>query len=179
MREGVAGYELKGDDRETWRARRVILATGPWPLPALPEPVPTRIKRVAALKAELPVRPGDPIVFFPEDDLFFLPGTDGTAMISFDRGCWDQDPADVDGSLDDGDLRIGLAAVRARSTAAASAVIGGQAFCDRYTGDRLPYVWNSAGSPGLAAIMAGSGSGIRLAPGLAARAVSAVEGKRR
>ncbi|WP_219469025.1 FAD-dependent oxidoreductase [Nonomuraea rhizosphaerae] len=175
VRGGEPWYELACESGDLWRARRVILATGPWRLPHLPAtPAPfTRsvVKRVAALRVALPVRAGDPIVFFPEDDLYVLPSTDGTAMVSFNRRCWGQDPDLLDGSLEEADRRSGVAVLAARCTAAAGRVVGGQAFCDRYTDDRLPYVWRA---PRLAAMLAGSGSGVRLAPGMAARAVSAL-----
>ncbi|MBV2153290.1 FAD-binding oxidoreductase [Kitasatospora sp. SUK 42] len=161
-----------------WEARRVILAVGPWEAPAVNGRAvaapPTRVKRVAALRSRLPVRVGDPLVYFLDDDLFVLPVARGVALISFYRDVWDVAPHGMDGSVDGSDLEEGLRALSARSRLAAEGVVGGQAFCDRYTEQRLPFVWTTGELPGLAAVLAGSGSGVRLGPGLARRAVHAV-----
>ncbi|MFI9318412.1 NAD(P)/FAD-dependent oxidoreductase [Kitasatospora aureofaciens] len=171
-------YLLEAED-VTWRSRRVVLATGPWqpPTDLLPGvDAPARVKRVAALHADLPVRVGDPLVYFVDDDLFLLPLAAGSALVSFRSEVWDAVPDTLDGRLDDGDLRDGRAALAARSHVAAASVTGGRAFCDLYTPDRLPLVHADPALPGLAAVMGGSGSGVRLAPALAARAVRAVMG---
>lgn len=173
------GYRLEAEDA-IWRSRRVVLATGPWQPPVtrlLPGgDAPARVKRVAALHARLPVRVGDPLVYFVDDDLFVLPLAAGSALVSFRSEVWDAVPDALDGRLDDGDLRDGTAALAARSLGAAASVAGGRAFCDLYTPDRLPLVCTDAALPGLATVLGGSGSGVRLAPGLAVRAVRAVMG---
>lgn len=163
-----------------WSARRVIAATGPWQLPAvrplaLAEPSGARRKRVAALHVALPVTASDPLVYFLADDLFILPLSEGTALASFYRDEWDTDPDTVDGTPTDDDIESGVRVLRRRSPAAAEAVIGGRAFCDLYTDQRLPVVTSDPALPGLAAVRGGSGSGVRLAPGLAAEALRAVD----
>ncbi|HET9140279.1 FAD-dependent oxidoreductase [Actinophytocola sp.] len=166
------GYRL-GPDR---LARRVVVASGPWPVPApLPEPPAARRKRVAAVHADLPTRPDDPLVYFIDDDLFVLPQPTGPALVSYYRDEWDTDPSTVDGTVTADDLRLGTEALRRRSVLAAGAVTGGRAFCDLYTDTRLPVVVSDPGLPGLAAIRGGSGSGVRLAPGLAGAALRAVD----
>lgn len=162
-----AGYRLTTEDAE-WSARQVVVATGPWQGPD-PRPEGTRVKRVAALHADLDTEPDDPLVFFVDDDLFFLPSPGGPTLVSFYRDAWDVDPAEATGCLDTEDLRLGTDAVARRSQAAAEAVIGGRAFCDAYAPDRLPVV--TTHRPGLVRIHGGSGSGVRLAPGLAADAL--------
>lgn len=172
------GYLLTAGDTR-WPARRVVTAVGPW---ELPEPLPAslgtvpgmRRKRIAALHASLPVRLDDPLVYFVADDLFVLPLATGQALVSFRRTVWDIHPDTVDGQADEADLREGTAALAARCPEAAAAVVGGRAFCDLYTEDRLPLVRTRPDLPGLAVATAGSGSGVRLAPGLSAQAVRAV-----
>jgi D-arginine dehydrogenase len=173
IRPEVGGYRLVGGDAE-WSAGQVVVATGAWPtlVPASvswPDGPPVRTKRVAALHADLPTEPGDPLVYFVDDDLFFLPSTTGPTLVSFYRDVWDVDPASMDGRANEEDLRCGTDAVRRRSPAAAEAVAGGRAFCDGYAPDRLPVV--TAHHPGLVSIRGGSGSGVRLAPALAAEAL--------
>ncbi|MFD5146106.1 NAD(P)/FAD-dependent oxidoreductase [Streptomyces sp. NPDC058401] len=175
------GYQVTTDHAE-WHARKAVLAVGPWDLPtvdAAPEwgllgGEGARRKRVAALHSTLPVRRGDPLVYFLDDDLFVLPLADGAALVSFRSETWDLSPGQVDGSADEDDLRDGTAALAARSAVAAASVVGGRAFCDLYTHDRLPLVRVSPAAPGLAAVVGGSGSGVRLSPGLAAQALDAI-----
>ena len=177
--DGVGdGYRLV-TSHSGFTARRVVLASGPWSTPTIrPVPLPpapgSRRKRIAALHARLPVRPGDPLVYFVDDDLFILPLTSGAALVSFYREVWDTDPDVADGRPDAADLRAGTAALARRSAAAAAAVTGGRAFCDLYTDHRVPVVTTDPALPGLAAVRGGSGSGVRLAPALAAEAVAAV-----
>ncbi|MFJ5726873.1 NAD(P)/FAD-dependent oxidoreductase [Streptomyces paradoxus] len=175
------GYRLTAGGHE-WEARHVVVAVGPWDLPqplppglraAVPE---ARRKRVAALHAQLPVRIDDPLVYFVDDDLFVLPLGEGQALVSFRRDSWDGDPETLDGRADAADLHEGTAALAARSSRAADAVVGGRAFHDLYTPGRLPLVHTAPGMPGLAAVVGGSGSGVRLAPALAARALDSVLG---
>lgn len=173
------GYRLLTDAAE-WSARRVVMASGPWEPPAvrpvpLPEPPGARRKRIAALHVRLPVVPGDPLVYFLDEDLFVLPLSDDAALVSFYRDEWGTHPDTVDGRPSDGDLRLGAAALQRRSAPAAAAVTGGRVFCDLYTEHRLPVVSADPAIPGLAAIRGGSGSGVRLAPALAAEALRAVD----
>ncbi|KAB2339682.1 NAD(P)/FAD-dependent oxidoreductase [Actinomadura rudentiformis] len=170
------GYRLRTDHAE-WNARRVVTACGAWtpPVDGLPEAPGARRKRIAALHARLPVSLDDPLVYFVDDDLFLVPLTAGVALVSFYRDQWDTDPEACDGRPNADDLRQGRAALGRRSPMAAAAVTGGRAFCDLYTDHRLPVVTTSPEHPGLAAIRGGSGSGVRLAPGLAAEALDAFD----
>jgi glycine/D-amino acid oxidase-like deaminating enzyme len=172
------GYRLV-TGHSGFTARRVVLASGPWATPTIrPVPLPpapgSRRKRIAALHARLPVRLGDPLVYFVDDDLFILPLTAGAALVSFYREVWDTDPDVADGRPDAADLQAGTEALARRSASAAAAVTGGRAFCDLYTDHRVPVVTTDPALPGLAAVRGGSGSGVRLAPALAAEAVAAV-----
>jgi glycine/D-amino acid oxidase-like deaminating enzyme len=179
-REGD-GYRVL-TDTTALRARRVVVACGPWTPPAghpvpLPDAPAARRKRVAALHVAVPTGPGDPLVYFVEDDLFILPLTDGAALASFYRDEWDTDPDSLDGHSNTDDLRSGADVLGRRSAAAAGAVTGGRAFCDLYTERRLPVVLRDPALPALATIRGGSGSGVRLAPALAARALRAVDAR--
>jgi D-arginine dehydrogenase len=165
------GYLVSAEGTE-WFARRVVVATGPWTGPRPVEPV-VRTKWVAALHADLDTEPGDPLVYIVDDDLFFLPRPTGETLVSFYRDVWDVDPTAATGRPDDEDLRVGTEAVRRRCPAAAEAVTGGQAFCDSYAPDRLPLV--TTHRPGLVSVRGGSGSGVRLAPALAASALRAID----
>ncbi|MEU5883478.1 FAD-binding oxidoreductase [Spirillospora sp. NPDC047279] len=172
---GGGSYRLRTAQGE-WGARRVVLACGAWapPVDGLAEPSGARRKRIAALHARLPVELDDALVYFVDDDLFLLPLAAGVALVSFYREEWDTEPDTCDGRPNADDLRQGRAALGRRSATAAAAVVGGRAFCDLYTDHRLPVVTTTPALPGLAAVRGGSGSGVRLAPGLAAAALDAV-----
>ncbi|OLF14048.1 hypothetical protein BLA60_02420 [Actinophytocola xinjiangensis] len=163
------GYRLTAGDTE-WSTDQVVLATGPWTGPRPRSSL--RVKRIAALHADLDTGPGDLVVSFVDDDLFFLPRPGDTTLVSFYRDVWDVDPADVDGRADTEDLRQGREAVHRRCPAAAGAITGGRAFCDAYTPGRLPLV--TGYGPGLVRVHGGSGSGVRFAPGLATDALALV-----
>jgi D-arginine dehydrogenase len=124
----------------------------------------------------VPAPTGAPLVSFMDDDVFVLPGGDGSALVSFYREEWDPDPDALDGRPADADIAAGVGALARRSRLLAAAVTGGRAFCDLYTPHRLPRVITHPHVPGIAAIRGGSGSGVRLAPALANAALDAVAG---
>ncbi|QNP65944.1 NAD(P)/FAD-dependent oxidoreductase [Streptomyces genisteinicus] len=165
------------------RARRVLLATGPWAAPGTvtapgAHPAPphtTGAKLVAALHlapGSVPDGPGVPGVVFLEDDLFVLPGR--TPLVSFAaRGRLPHGSTPAAG-LPAGERAEGVRALARRLPALAGQVTGGRCFPDAYTPGRLPRVGRTDGAPGLAWITGGSGSGVRFAPALAARALRAL-----
>jgi glycine/D-amino acid oxidase-like deaminating enzyme len=168
--------------RREWRAANVALAVGAWDLPGslsscLYPAAELRCKRVAALHTRLPVDLGDPLVYFIDDDLFVLPHAKGQALVSFRRNAWDVKPDLLDGHADEDDVREGLRALAARHPQAARNCSGGRAFCDLYAPNRLPLIRTSPTLPGLVAVQGGSGSGVRLAPGLALRALAALRAR--
>ncbi len=170
-------YVLRANGYE-WQARKVALAVGPWDLPSSLSsnlcPIDgLRCKRVAALQTRLPVDSGDPLVYFVDDDLFVLPHAKGQALVSFRRNSWDANPDTLDGRADEQDICEGVRALASRNAQAARDCIGGHAFCDLYTPNRLPVVRTSPALPGVAAVQGGSGSGVRLAPGLAIQTLRA------
>jgi len=172
-------YLLKTKGAE-WHAANVALALGPWDLPGSLAsnfaPIKgLRCKCVAALQTRLPVDVGDPLIYFIDDDLFILPTAKGQAMVSFRRNAWDMNPNQLDGRADDHDIHEGLLALAARNSLAVSNCSGGRAFCDLYTTDRLPRVRTSPALPGVVAVQGASGSGVRLAPGLALQALAALK----
>jgi D-arginine dehydrogenase len=159
----------------------VVLATGPWPHPRLTGDVnlsagQVGVKKVAALYARPPVEPSDPLVYFVHDDVFVLPTGRRHALVSFRSERWGVTPESLDGSASETDVADGKRALARRSPAAAATVYGGRAFCDLYMPDRLPQVRTDPEMPGIAAVVGGSGSGVRLAPGLASEALAAVLG---
>lgn len=177
VRRAARGFAVETQAGLVAGAARVVIATGPWPPPPVegaPPPEGIRIKRVAALHLARP--PGDlPAVFFPESDCFLLPQRHDI-LFSFPRDVWLSPSPESTGNFEQADLEAGLAFLQARSESLAAAVMGGRAFCDSYAPDRLPLVETHPAAPGVVWLLGGSGSGVRLAPALAARAVSALGG---
>lgn len=140
----------------TWKTHRMLLATGPWPLPELfAEPLAVGpgagCKRIAALHARLPVAVGDPLVSFVADDIFALPTSNGHALISFHRDSWGSLPDEMDGRAEPDDIAEGVAALAVRLPTAAQDVVGGRAFvtCTH----RTAYPWFSAHPNSLALLL--------------------------
>jgi D-arginine dehydrogenase len=155
-------------------APRVVEATGPWIktgalLPGAGRDI--RLKQVAALHLEAGLRADSPGVLFHDDDLYVLPPTPHRpALVSFYRDRWLEPREGWARPVDGAALEQGRQALGARSATLAGAVVGGRTFADAYAADRLPVV-RGAEWPGGVVAGAGSGSGIRLAPGMAKRAL--------
>jgi hypothetical protein len=143
----------------------------------VPEPPAVRTKRVAALHAHNDPLPGDRALLFPGDDLFVLPEPElGYSIVSFYRDSWAGRPTGT-GAADHADLHAGRAALRRRSAALAAVAVTGRAYFDAYAADRLPRAHRP--QPGLVYAGAGSGSGVRLAPGIAHDVLSELADVRR
>jgi glycine/D-amino acid oxidase-like deaminating enzyme len=175
-------------------ARHVVLATGPWTPPDVePDvfgPRRVRVKRVAALHVEAPharqrAEPCDgeaphaggrcPAVLFPSDDLFVLPDRHHL-LVSFYRDEWLRADVPLTSGATAEDLRLGRAALKGRSPALERRVVGGRAFYDAYTSDRVPIVRPGV-KDGIVEITGGSGSGVRFAPALAALALTTLDSR--
>ncbi|MGC5052395.1 NAD(P)/FAD-dependent oxidoreductase [Micromonospora sp. DT48] len=166
-------------DHGTTTAARVVLAVGPWDLPALDAPAPPVAhppedrKRVVALHAYNAPTATDRAVYFLDDDVFLLPEPRlGYTVTSFYLDRWDQPPGIGEPVPTPSDQAAGRAVVARRvGPSFAATCAGGRAGTDVYQAQRLPAVlWLDADGSLLFA-GAGSGSGVRLAPGMAARAV--------
>ena len=196
---GDHGVTIRCGTGERIEADAVILAPGPWlAAPAwrdLIAPLGLRVKRVVALHIALhiarPPDPADQAILFDADDSFLLPlAHRGHWLFSYACREWDVDPdrpatgltaADIDAARDC--LRrnaptpasasaSALAAASASASALADACRGGQVFCDAYSPSREPVI--EALDPAGRIVFAGAanGSGYRLAPAIAAQAVS-------
>ncbi|MEV2241949.1 FAD-dependent oxidoreductase [Micromonospora sp. NPDC049891] len=160
-------------------AGRVILAVGPWDLPALDVPMPPAAhppggrKRVAALHAYNAPTEADRAVYFLDDDVFLLPEPRlGYTVTSFYLDRWDQPPGNGDHVPTPSDQAAGRAVLARRvGPSFAATCAGGRAGTDLYQAQRLPAVLSLDAENSLLFAGAGSGSGVRLAPGMAARTV--------
>ena len=161
---------------KTIDAARVVVATGPWMVAEQTDRASEfdlRVKKVTALHIEMRPRLQTPAVSFPDEDMFLLPLIEkGYILCSFYNNTWDCDPDSTDLSLTRDDLRDGLSNLMKRSPRLGSLVLGGRAFCDAYTPNRVPLVKADSQRDGLIFIGGCSGSGFRLAPGIANQALN-------
>lgn len=181
----VTQYEWTGDgftlhcaDGRSLRGSRLVAAPGAWiassPWPDTGGPRDIRIKKVAALHVERVPPPGSPVLMFFEHDSFLLPRTDERRWIlSFASDDWDCPPEASRLAISGADRAKALSVLTRHVPGFAGHLDGGRVFCDAYTPDRTPVV---APLDGSAAVLAGAccGSGYRLAPGLAERALDLV-----
>ncbi|SDE02782.1 NAD(P)/FAD-dependent oxidoreductase [Glycomyces harbinensis] len=183
--EGVEVAALDGDDGwvltlghgETLRARRVVLAPGPWIAhPAwadLIAPLGLRVKKIVAAHLDTVPGPGDALAVFDDEDAFVLPlHHRGHFLFSYTCDEWDVDPDTVERGLAPSDLADARAVLRRHAPNLAPLCRSGRVFCDAYSPAREPVVAELC--PGLVFAGAAGGSGYRLAPAIAAEAVAAL-----
>jgi glycine/D-amino acid oxidase-like deaminating enzyme len=173
---------LELSDGEQLRADQVVLAPGPWLAnPAWRElvaPLGLRVKKIVAMHLERTPAPAAELIMFQQEDAFLVPLRHrGHWLFSFTRLEWDVDPDALAAGqgLSAGDVRAARDCLRRYSPALADQLIAGRACCDAYSPTREPVV--ATLDPGGRVVFAGgaSGSGYRLAPGIAAEAADLLQ----
>ena len=161
---------------KTMTAVRVAVATGPWKISQetnLIGELDIRVKKVTALHLDMRPSLDTPAVSFPDEDMFWLPLLEkGYTLCSFHNNTWDCDPDTSNLRLTHDDVRDGFSNIVKRSHHLGSLILGGRAFCDAYTPNRTPLIKPDPHQEGLISIGGGSGSGFRLAPGIANQALN-------
>ncbi|MGW1616085.1 NAD(P)/FAD-dependent oxidoreductase [Streptomyces sp. NPDC002285] len=158
-------------------AERVVLAPGPW-LAAkawrhLVEPLGARVKKIVALHIEEPPTERDGAVVFQEEDAFLLPYRNrGHWLFSYTCTEWDVDPDTVEPGLTPAHLADARELLERYAPRLADRCVSGRAFCDAYTPGGIPLVRPVTDDGRVVFAGAASGSGYRLAPAVARRAVS-------
>src|SRR5690606_2541542 len=173
-REGQ--LEVVARDGRRIRSPRVALCAGPW-LPGgfshLGDPLQElRIKKIVALHIPLCPPPDAPVVYFFDEEAFLLPQLERRRWLaSFRSEEWDCQPNPTELYLSPAEWS------RARELFSPSfggrlpEALGGRAFCDAYSTTGEPTVTPIEALPGCIALGGCSGSGIRLAPAMAERAL--------
>jgi glycine/D-amino acid oxidase-like deaminating enzyme len=171
------GIRLSMADGRELLAARVVVAIGPWITTdrwqTYAQRLGVRVKKVVAM--HLDIRPGadDPVVLLMADDAFLLPDLDGDRyLFSFASREWDcpPDPARLRITPDDRELALGI--LERRLPGLAHRWSGGRVFCDAYSPNRAPLVAGLDTDPRICIATGGSGSGFRLAPGMALAALA-------
>ncbi|MEU9828088.1 FAD-dependent oxidoreductase [Micromonospora chersina] len=161
-------------------ARAVALCVGAFPPPevvgASRRIVPTqgRIKRIASLRVRLPRPVADaPSIVWAGASVSIVPPQDSAVChVNFHRSRYASEHPGMPPCFDDADLAQGLARARSVWPDLPTADIDGVAGYDLYRTDNQPAVREL--SPGLVAIVGGSGAGVRLSPALAERAAQSL-----
>jgi glycine/D-amino acid oxidase-like deaminating enzyme len=175
------GLELRLGDGRRVAARRVLLAPGPWassgPASELAAAQRLRIKKVVALHVQLPPPRDAPLVFLWAEDAFLLPDPVRRCWrFSFTCQQWDCLPEASRLVIGPADRQLALELLERYWPPAVAHCGGGQVFCDAYAPDWVPRVERDPRRPGVVFAGAGAGSGFRLAPALARRALAALGG---
>ncbi|WP_218058203.1 FAD-binding oxidoreductase [Streptomyces sp. Wb2n-11] len=157
----------------TLHAGQVILAPGPWlAAPAwkdLVSPLGARVKKIVALHIEVPPTAGDQAVVFQDEDAFLLPYQErGHWLFSYTCQEWDVDPNTVAASLTHADRDAALTVLARYAPHLIEHCVSGRVFCDAYGPGFEPLVRPLTADGRVVFAGAGSGSGYRLAPAIAA-----------
>ncbi|MDQ0779965.1 glycine/D-amino acid oxidase-like deaminating enzyme [Streptomyces aurantiacus] len=170
------GVRLSLGTGATLTAERMVLAPGPW-LAAkawrhLVEPLGVRVKKIVALHIEEPPTERDGAIVLQEEDAFLLPYRQrGHWLFSYTCAEWDVDPDTVEPGLTPTHLADARKLLERYAPRLAGRGVSGRVFCDAYTTDGVPLVRPVTDDGRVVFAGAASGSGYRLAPAVARRAV--------
>lgn len=179
IHRGSGRLELVATDGGILAARRAIVATGPWILSGPGGRTAARhgirTKKVVSLLLDRAPAPSSPAIYFFEAGAFLLPlEAEGRWLFSFRCETWDCLPEHGRLRISAEDRAAGLAILERYAPALVSEARGGRVFCDAYAPDGVPLAARDPDHPGLVLAAAGSGSGYRLAPGIADEALRAL-----
>jgi glycine/D-amino acid oxidase-like deaminating enzyme len=170
------GFILSTSDGRTVSARHVVNATGPWllngPGAGFAKDEGVRIKKIVALHASRRALPNDPVLCFLDDDAFILPISQRQEwLFSFTAQEWDVPPEITRLKITSDDRDLAFSILHRYCPSIIPLCHGGRVFCDAYSCDRVPLVAQVPGMPNYVMAGACSGSGYRLAPGIAIEAL--------
>jgi glycine/D-amino acid oxidase-like deaminating enzyme len=170
------GIGLSMADGRKLLAACVVLAIGPWITTGHWQVFATRlgvrVKKIVAMHLDVKPRADDPVVLFMADDSFLLPDVDGDRyLFSFASQEWDVPPDPARLRITPDDRELALEILERRLPGLARHWSGGRVFCDAYTPNRAPLVASLDADRRLCIATGGSGSGFRLAPGMALAAL--------
>jgi D-arginine dehydrogenase len=171
-------YHVKTNYGTTFAAGKIVDARGPWLknryTARYADEHNLRIKKIVALHFDVNPAKNDPVVYFFDKDSFVLPQP-RLARYLFSYRCedWDMDIEKDIFKITDKNLSDALHVLNLYNPAMAKQCTGGRAFCDLYSPDGNPVIeqieenYILVGAPG--------GSGFRLAPAMAERAIKLIE----
>jgi glycine/D-amino acid oxidase-like deaminating enzyme len=170
-------FALETSHGVIYSAERVVQATGPWTRTEGTDNLlmhyHVRVKKIVALHIYHPPAKEDPVFYFFDDEAFLMPRPElGYWLFSFRSDEWDVHPCPSALTIGEGDMAKAIGILEKYSPDLAPCLRGGRVFCDAYTANGDPLIMQAPGYPNYVICGAGSGSGYRLAPGMAAQALS-------
>ena len=181
VRQKGEAFSLCTSDGQILSAQRVLVATGPWllegPGSAVAQHAGLRIKKVAALHVDRCPQPGAPALYFFDDDAFLLPVYEHRHwLLSFNAQEWDC-PLEISRlRITAEDRALALTVLNRYCPSFVGDCHSGRVFCDAYSRDGTPLISALQDTPDFVIAGAGSGSGYRLAPGIAQEALQRLSG---
>jgi glycine/D-amino acid oxidase-like deaminating enzyme len=171
-----SGFAVLFSDGRKILSERLIVATGPWMTTGLGDPfsksLGVQIKKVVALHIEVPLPAAAPVIYFAEDDAFFLPVPEQKKIIlSFTSNEWDCSPEISRLRITRQDRDTAVSILKRYYPSFVERCHGGRVFCDAYTPDRAPLVCRIPSAHSLVIAGGCSGAGVRLAPAVAIEAL--------
>lgn len=173
---GRDGLEVKTRDDRSFETPRVAVCLGPWLPGALQRltraTAPVRVKKVVSL--HVPIAPPEdaPLVYLFDDEAFLLPQPEQRRwLFSFRSEEWDCEPEVSKLHISALDWDRATTILGRYLPTSVGLELGGRVFCDAYTATGEPFIQPLQDLPGCVVAGGGSGSGFRLAPAIAERAV--------
>lgn len=173
----TTGFSLDLTCHPPIKTKKLFLATGPW-MPdsffmGFFEDIKIRTKKIVSLFIDRSPQLTDPGFFFFDEDAFLLPMVESSRwMLSFTVYAWDCDPNATRWPITQDERQLGLSVLEKYVPEFMPYCHGGRAFCDSYHHDWTPIISQSADYENLVLATGGSGSGFRLAPSMATRALN-------
>jgi|GEM_PF-4706685 len=153
-------------------ANRVIVTLGPWLNNVMPGGWKQKLKKIVSLHIDAQPTKDDKLIFFYETGNFLLPLYEqGYWLLSITSWEWGGDLHQKHLDITNDEIELGKMFLKKYIPTFASKVMGGRVFCDGYTHNRIPIVTKHPMMNDVILVYGASGSGYRLAPGLAEQAL--------
>ncbi|QHI35952.1 hypothetical protein IMCC3317_13000 [Kordia antarctica] len=157
--------------------KNVIEATGPWmltgPMSSKCASLGVRNKKIVALHIEAKPHPDAPVIYSFDNEAFLLPRhEEGRWLFSFRSEIWNVMPKLEELKINSDDLLTAKDVLNSLYPPFVELISGGRSFCDAYGVNGDPIIKSISGLENYVIAGAGSGSGFRLAPGIAIEALT-------
>jgi len=160
-----------------FRSKGVIEATGPWmlsgPVANQCSSLGIRTKKIVALHIEEKPHPEATVIYDFDKEAFLMPRhEEGRWLFSFRLEVWDVALNPESLKINSSDLSAAKKILYALYPRFVELISGGRSFCDAYGLNNDPVIKPISGLENYVIAGGGSGSGFRLAPGIASEALS-------
>lgn len=169
---------LSASDGQSICANYVLVTPGPWVeysfWKELIQPLQIRNKKIVSFHFEIKPEANAPVIFGFDEQAFFIPSFKNKYwFLSVTSPVWDITPDDPL-TITRNDKEHAFKFLNKTAPSFIPFYRGGRVFCDAYGPELNPVISSLADNPRLIYAGAGSGSGFRLGPGIANRAVKMI-----